>query len=557
VTDEILTLPGAIRAAAATFGEQPMIIAGDTTLSFAELDRQSAALGRGLLAAGVGKGCRIGVMMPNSPQWLVTFMAAARVGALVVPMSSLYQPPELRWVCRHADLHFLFLQDSFGHHDYIERMETACPSLRGQPESLLIDELPFLRGVFVWGERKPSWGRSVASLLAPTAAASVEMLRVAEDSISAADLLCVIYTSGSTADPKGVVHSHGKVMRHTAYMGGHYWAFSRGDRFISTRPFFWVGGLMVPVLYSMFSGAALVQPASDDPATIVELIKTQGVTGAYHSPAWVKQLEKHPAFASGAYRVTRLASDSVGFSALGADGQHRFIGAALEARIPAASATRNNSAFPNSLGMTETICTHTSLPPEQSIPLEKAGSCGLPVRGVGLRIADPITRETVANGALGELLVSGATVTEGYYKRERSETFEPDGSLATGDLCRLDEDGYLFIQGRIVDTLKVSGANVSPLEVERCLTAIPGVAEAAVFGHSVTAKDCVLIAVLIAANNEALNLSHILQTLKSSLSSFKVPKHIIQMDASEIPRTATGKIKKAVLSAKLAELPAS
>jgi acyl-CoA synthetase (AMP-forming)/AMP-acid ligase II len=546
---EILTVPSLLRRSAEQYGDGELLISPNRRLTYRELELEAGVLARGLLAAGVGKGSRVGVMMPNSANWIITFMAAARIGAVVVPLSTLYQPPELQWVVRHADLQVLFIQDSYLHHDYIARVEAAFPSLSAAtgPE-LRLSEAPLFRSVFVWGERIAPWARNALELFAPKPGFDDVLLRAAESHVTPADWLCIIYTSGSTADPKGVIHAHGRVMRHTGHMGREYWCFHQGDRFISTRPFFWVGGLMVSIFYSIAVGACLVDPGSEEPDEAMRAIQAHAVTGAFHSVAWVRRVAKHPLVQSGDYKVIRLASDSVGFAKRQADGRYRFPGAQLEQRFPAQTVDIPVDRIPSALGMTETICTHTSQRPEQPLPDGKQGSCGRAVRGVLWRIVDPISREPLGTGKAGELVVGGETLTEGYYKRERQSTFEPDGFLATGDLCISDDEGYLYIKGRIVETLKVRGANVSPLEVERCLNAIEGVQESAVLGISLPDRDNLLVAVVAALPGASLDEADVKSRLKGQLSSYKVPRWIEFVRAEDLPRTATGKIKKPELA---------
>ncbi len=127
-------------------------------LTFAQADQESARLARGLLALGVGKGARVGIMMPNSPDWVLCWLAAARIGALTVPISTLYQAPELRWVLEHSDIHTLLVKDHYLNHDYVARLETV-PALAAQVKpDLFVPQLPYLRHVVVWGTRSHAHG---------------------------------------------------------------------------------------------------------------------------------------------------------------------------------------------------------------------------------------------------------------------------------------------------------------------------------------------------------------------------------------------------------------
>ena len=144
------TVPVFIRNRADRFGPKTLISLGDRRLSYAEANAESEDLARGLLAAGVGKGTRVGLLMPNGPDWLLSWLAAARIGALVVPINTFYQSRELGWILRHADVHTLLTVPRFLSHDYLERLETCAPELVGTGPPLFAASLPYLRQVLVY-----------------------------------------------------------------------------------------------------------------------------------------------------------------------------------------------------------------------------------------------------------------------------------------------------------------------------------------------------------------------------------------------------------------------
>ena len=154
------TLPEMIRHLAERFGDRDMVALGDRRLTFREAERESARLARGLLAAGIGKGTRVALLMPNGPDWVLAWLAICRIGAICVPLSTFLRERELVWNLRHADVHTLLTCDRYLNHDYVQRLERAVPELSGQKSGpLFLRSLPYLRSVRVWGRCDRPWAR--------------------------------------------------------------------------------------------------------------------------------------------------------------------------------------------------------------------------------------------------------------------------------------------------------------------------------------------------------------------------------------------------------------
>ncbi|MDP7573061.1 MAG: AMP-binding protein, partial [Myxococcota bacterium] len=155
------SLPVFLQTRIERFGERPLAVLNDDRIGYAEAGERSARLARGLLAAGITKGTRVGLLMPNGPDWVVAWLAAARIGAVVVPLNTFYKPRELGWVLKHADVHTLLSVPSLLNNDYVTRLETAVPELAGQEAGALVTpELPYLRAVIMWGKCDRSWAGS-------------------------------------------------------------------------------------------------------------------------------------------------------------------------------------------------------------------------------------------------------------------------------------------------------------------------------------------------------------------------------------------------------------
>jgi acyl-coenzyme A synthetase/AMP-(fatty) acid ligase len=202
----------------------------------------------------------------------------------------------------------------------------------------------------------------------------------------------------------------------------------------------------------------------------------------------------------------------------------------------------------NALGMTETFGPVGAEPPAAILPPEKAGAMGRAVAGYEREIIDPETGVPLPAGTIGELRVRGPGLMVGYYKREREDTFDPDGFFRTGDRCSIDDDGFLSWHGREGDLIKTSGANVSPVEVEQLLLTRPDIAEAIVFGIPDADRDEAIAAVLVPAGDAEIDVTQVRAGLQGEISNYKVPHHYAVRRADEIPRTESAKVRKHVLA---------
>ena len=345
--------------------------------------------------------------------------------------------------------------------------------------------------------------------------------------MSPADLAVVIFTSGSTAEPKGVVHSHGTVVRH-AYTLFDYAESTPRTRILVLTPFFWIGGMLTTLLNTMIGGAELICPERPDPGSVLEVLRRElpdQITG------WAGQLtaiREHPDFRPEDF-IRLQASHNT---------QRRagVVGPPLEVPLPL---------VPNSLGMSESFGPHSGELDGVLLSEDRADSFGRAIDGIERKIIEPGGFQELPPGETGELLVRGYSIMQGYYKRERSECFEPDGFFRTGDLCSITGDGHLFFHGRGGETIKTSGANVSPREVELALLAYPEVAEAAVLGKPDRRVGEIVVAVVVPQPGKRLDPERLRRRLEAELSSYKIPKlFITDLLGEDLPRTDSGKVQK-------------
>ncbi|MGE0387683.1 MAG: class I adenylate-forming enzyme family protein [Gammaproteobacteria bacterium] len=546
------TMPALLTRIASEFADGEAIVRGARRLTYRALEAESARLARRLLAEGHAKGARIAILLPNGPDWALAWFAAARIGAVIVPLSTLYQAPELRFILRHADVRTLIVAARYLNHDYVERLERTLPSLAAHASpDLRLPEAPHLRAIHVCGPCDRRWaGAGIERWLAddsPSTGFDDRLLRAIEAEITPADLLATIYTSGSTAEPKGVSHWHGALVRHAWHMSRVRGMLGPSDRMCNARPWFWVAGLIATFLYNLCAGACLVVPESEDGALAADLIDRERLTHFGGAAPYFKAVSNALAASASAYSVLQLTLDIAAIARTGADGIARCVSDRQERLYPARQGAIPLPRIPNSFGMTETLGTHSGEPHPFVLPEGREGASGHAVPGVERRLVDPQTGDVAAAGSPGDLYVRGYSLMAGYHGKERHEVFEADGFFRTGDVCTADADGYLTFRSRRGEMVKVSGANVAPLEVERAILGFTGVQDCAVLGTQRPEGSVALVAAVVPLPGRTVDARELIEWLGTQLSSYKVPRVVVTVAPEDIPRTGSGKVRKHLL----------
>jgi acyl-CoA synthetase (AMP-forming)/AMP-acid ligase II len=512
---EARTIVAMLDHARAHHPDREVLVRDGERTTFGEIDRRSSAIARRLLAAGVGKGAKVGALFGNDADWVATWLGITRIGAIAVGVNTFSTPRELRNVLAHADIELLITTDRFLNRDYGKDLEEALPGLADARGQLRLPAAPYLRSVWMRGEVAP-W----ASPMDAGEAADTELLEAAEQQVTAADALMIVYTSGSMAAPKGVLHSHyggmTQMVNTTADIG-----LGPHDRTFTPMPFFWVGGLFVllPALYT--GGAVLVSSATDGPS-ILDFAERERATVIFCWPHTAKAMAEDPTFAQ-----RDLTSVRTGH---------------LYAAYPEHSRPADPSEISTVLGMTETCGAHTQ-GLFHHLPDGVRGAFGTPMPGMEHRVVDPATLEDLPEGELGEILVRGATLMMGIYKRARHETFTTDGWYRTGDTGYF-RGGYLYYQGRLDDMIKAGGSNVSPREVEEVLLAVDGVAQAFVAGIADPERGAVVAAAVVPKPGVQLDPTEVKAAAAAQLSAYKRPAVVRVVAITDIPQLTSGKVDR-------------
>ena len=492
------TVDHLVRSRAARHGSKPMVIDPASRISYRELDTTTKDLAAAFIEAGVGKGTRVGLIMPNGARWVQVAIALTRIGAVLVPLSTLLKAGELFAQLRTASVQFLVSVEEFRGHRYLDDLRTVRQT-----------ELPALRQVW-------TVDRLDNAIAGEPARRIVDAMT---DTVTAADPLVIMFTSGSSGAPKGVVHSHGNALG-ALRSGLAARRITSDTRLYLPMPFFWVGGFGSGILSTLLAGATLVTEEVPRPETTLRLLERERVTLFRGWPDQAESLARH--------------ADTVGadLSALRPG--------SLEALLPPEQRAQTG-ARATLFGMTEAFGPYCGYPADTDMPRAAWGSCGKPFPGTEIRIVDPDAGEPVSTETVGAIQIRGPHTLRGICRRSREDLFTADGFYPAGDLGHLNEDGFLFYHGRSDDMFKVSGATVYPSEVERALRAIDGVDNAVVTNVPGAVGDRVGAAVV--RNNQALDAEQLRDRARTLLSAFKVPSVWLLLDSDDdVPHGATGKV---------------
>ncbi|MCM3883888.1 class I adenylate-forming enzyme family protein [Frankia sp. R82] len=533
------TISELVKRATGEFGESDYVVTLTERLTVAEAERRSALVARWLLHEGVGKGTRVGLFFPSGPEWAVWWLAVSRIGAVAVPLSTLLRPAEIARIVRLADVAVLVGPRTVLHIDVADRLEAAFADLTGpdgqEAGRLELTSAPYLRQVVLIASPDPD--RPEAAATAGTAEAAAwpgwatrwepagapmargETLAAVEAEVSPADLAIMIHTSGSTADPKGVLHTHGTLVRQTSAWAGVIRGLTGVDhapRVLCAMPFFWIGGILA-VTGALHEPVTLLVQAKLDAGPALDLAERERANGVVGWPAFTQQLRLHPSFPDRDLRGAPMLRDG-----------------------------------PVDLAMTGVPDGH---PIHRSLT-ESAGSFAY----TDTAIVDADGRP-VPDGTIGELLIRGPGSMTGYNKRERSEVFDADGWYHTGDrVYRRGGDPRLFYVGRDSELIKVAGANVSPREVEAVIEEFPEVAHCLVTGveHPTRGEEVAVVLVPAPAASTGtgtavgtVDVEVLAARARGLLSSYKVPTRWIIATAADVPSLPSGKPDRRGLRARL------
>lgn len=519
-----LTIPALLRRQVRQHGDQTLLVCDQTRLSYAEAEARSRQLARGLLASGATKGSHVALLFPNGAEFIISALAAARIGAVVVPLSTLSTADELRWLLTHSDAAFLLTASEFRSRRYTELLRTAIPDLDvSRPPPLRSLTAPWLRRIWFSGPLPEGWdaGWSVEAADALGSTIDEKFLDAIEARVLPSDRFVIIYTSGSTGTPKGVIHSHGTLIRHRDNVN-QIRRYSADDVLFSLAPWFWVTGFAFSLLGTLITGARIVCSNSTVISEVLDLLERERPTITTGYPPTVARLAADPSFATRDLSSIRRGTL---YPILAPDVR------------PSDPGLRHDA-----YGMSETGSAIAMSEDEGDLPERLRGSCGRFSPGFEAKIVDPDSGKESGTGEAGELWLRSPFMMEGYYGKPRSEVFETDGWWRSGDIGVIDAEGFFFLKGRLSNMIKTSGANVAPREVESVLSGLTGGLQCVVLGVPDPQRGQAVAAVVFSDRESDVDEAALKQRIAEKLSSYKVPRRIFRLTQTEMPSLSSGKL---------------
>jgi acyl-CoA synthetase (AMP-forming)/AMP-acid ligase II len=522
-----LTVPALMAARVAVDPDHVLLAVDEATLTYAQAAARSADLARALLAVGVGLGSRVAILHPNSPEFVVAWLAAARIGAVSVPLSTFSTSPELVALLHGVDATVLLAAAAYRSQDYVASLAGGIGGLDlGSPPPLESSDVPSLRRVVFDGEAGPALhpGWTLPGLLAAAPAVGADVLATAESAVTPAEPLVIVHTSGSTSEPKGVVHTGGALIRHLDNLN-QLRRYDPSEILFSNSPFFWIGGFAYALLGTVVAGATLVCSNEAAPAGLLDTVERYRPTMVNGFAASVAHVERDPSFAGRDLSSIRRGN--------------------LYPIMPADARPADPELRHAMLGMTEAGSVCLASDDESDQPESRRGSFGRPAPGfeATVRPVDevdvPVTE--CAPGEVGELWFRGPFLMEGYDGRERHQVFTPEGWYRTGDLVTRDEDGFVYFRGRSSDMIKTAGANVSPREVEAAVLSVSGLV-AHVTGIDDADRGQLVAALVRAPDGADVDVDDLRARLRQRLSAYKVPRRILVVRNDQVPMMSSGKV---------------
>ena len=490
-------------------------------LTFAEVAERAERLSEGLFGIGVRRGDRVAIWMTNRPEWIVTYFAVMRLGAVLVPLNTWLTPPEIGHLLRQSEARHLVVQDRFRKIDFVGALTRVAPEFAtASPGAFWSPGLPELRNVVVFhrtGEpghpNLHQWGELAGGDQDAAAAAGA-----ASAAVAPADLAMIKYTSGSTGQPKGVMLDQGGIVAygqaHTERLG-----LTGADAFFSAMPFFHGGGSLWGIQTMLETGGRLVFTEAFDPPLAGELIESEKCTVLFGILA--NELVTSAVAAGRDFSSVRMSRPG---------------GHGADALMP------NASLVINPFGLTECYGAVTLCGPDDP-PGKQRTTNGRPLRGQEVKAVDPETGAEVPPGVVGEAWVRGNTM-RGYWKNPAATAamIDEDGWVHSEDLVSVDSDGYVTYTSRLKLMLKVGGENVSVEEVERTVAQHEAVFHCVVVGVPDQRKTEIGRAYVILHEGAELDEAALLGWLRARLARFKVPREVIFVDS--LPRLGSNKFDR-------------
>ncbi|WP_426996678.1 AMP-binding protein [Pseudarthrobacter sp. N5] len=496
--------------------------------SYTKLNDDVDRLARSLLALGVATGERIGIWSPNCAEWTILQYATAKIGAILVNVNPAYRTHELEFVVKQNGMRMLVTAPSDKNSDYVGMARQAlaeCPELR---------ELVFLPDA---GSKELDAGvaqsdeeRTYAELLKRADDVGHSGLKARMAELDPHEPINLQYTSGTTGFPKGATLTHHNILNN-GYSIGELLGYTEHDRVVIPVPFYHCFGMVIGNLNALSHGAATIIPGRGfTPASALEAVQDFGGTSLYGVPTMFIAELALPDFAS--YDLSTLRTGVMAGSLCPIEVMNRVI------------SEMNMFDVAICYGMTETSPVSTMTLSSDTLA-QRTETVGRTMPQLESQVVDPGTGEVLVRGEIGELCTRGYAVMQGYWDQpdKTAEAIDAEGWMHTGDLARMDEGGYVVIEGRMKDMVIRGGENVYPREIEEFLYGHPSIQDVQVIGvPDARYGEELMACIILKPGAEPLDTEGIAEFCRGKLAHYKIPRYVEVRDS--FPMTVSGKVRK-------------
>jgi fatty-acyl-CoA synthase len=505
-------------------------------LSYGRLSEEIDRLAKGLMGLGFARGDRIGIWSTNNIEWLLLQMATARIGAILVNINPAYKARELAYALKKSELQGLYIIPGFHHSNYVEMLTGVVPELQKSSPKITSEEFSFLQRVIVYDPhfpeqtQRPYPGFTLwTEVIEHGAHVSQEELEEITSSLHCHDPVNIQYTSGTTGFPKAVVLSHHNILNN-AFFSAKAMHFSEKDRLCVSVPFYHCFGMVLANLLCLSVGACVVIPCEHfDAGQVLRAVDNEKCTAIHGVPTMFTAELEHSDF--GSYDLSSLRTG--------------IMAGAPCSPILMEKVIRDMHCAEILIGYGETEASPiTHLTTREDSLERRINTVGYNLPHQEVKIVDVVSDDTVSLGEVGEICFRGYHVMQGYYgdPEATAKAIDKEGWLHSGDLGRMDNDGYVQITGRLKEMIIRGGENIYPREIEDLLLSHPDVAEAAVFGVPDEYYGEEIMAWIRTRKNAEIREDDVRKFCLENTSHFKVPRYIRFVE--KFLMTVTGKLQK-------------
>jgi len=497
--------------------------------TYQEFDDMVNEAAKGFMALGIEKGEHIAIWSDNKPEWLISQFATGKMGAVLVTVNTSYQAKELEYLLKQSDATTLILAESFKQTSFIDVLREVCPEIdTHQKGKLEVNNLPFLKNIIVLSDEEYENMYSWQEVIDQGKPLSDDQLQQRHQELDYKDVTNMQYTSGTTGFPKGVMLSHYNIVNNGNQIAD-CMELSNEDRLCIPVPFFHCFGCVLGNMAAVSKGATMVILEQFDPEKVLRAIEQENCTGLHGVPTMFIAELNHPNFKENGY--PHLRTGIMAGSTCPMEVMTKVINKMGAEEITIA------------YGQTESSPVITQTRTDDPIEL-RVSSVGKAHPNVEVKVIDPSTNEELPPGVPGELCTRGYLVMEGYYKNKEATyaAIDEEGWLHTGDIAKMDEQGYIEITGRMKDMVIRGGENIYPREIEEFLYQHEDILDVQLVGVPDEKYGEELMAWIIPKESSTITEDDVKAFCKGQISHHKIPRYIRFTD--EYPMTASGKIQK-------------